>query len=79
MNGVKKGNLIKPESIFSWRTLTLGCQKTKWKGMVMNSKYISENGQVGSWFKDVPYYIYQITDWLPSNRLIGELYRLMTH
>lgn len=45
MNRVKSGNLIKLESIFSQRTLTLDCQKTKRKGIVMNSKYVSENGQ----------------------------------
>lgn len=54
MNRVRDGNLIKLESIFSWRTLALYCQETKWKGIMMHSKYVSENGQVGSWFKELP-------------------------
>lgn len=48
MNRVKRGNLIKLESIFSQRTLALDCQKIKWKEIVMNSKYVSENGQMES-------------------------------
>ena len=48
MNRVKRGNLIKLESIFRQRTLALDCQKIKWKEIVMNSKYVSENGQVES-------------------------------
>lgn len=47
MNRVRDGNFIKLESIFSWGTLALDCQEIKWKGIMMNSKYISENGQVG--------------------------------
>lgn len=54
MNRVRNGNLIKLQSIFSWRTLALNCQETKWKGIMMNSKYVSENGQVGSFFKELP-------------------------
>lgn len=54
MNRVRNGNLIKLESIFSWRTLALDCQETKWKGIMMNSKYVSENGPGESQFKELP-------------------------
>lgn len=54
MNRVRNGNLIKLQSIFSQRTLALNRQETKWKGIMMNSKYVSESGQVGSRFKELP-------------------------
>lgn len=61
MNRVRNRNLIKLESIFSWRTLALDCQETKWKGIMMNSKYVSENGQGGITIQRIAYYFYQIT------------------
>lgn len=61
----------------SWRTLALDCQQTKWKSIVMNCIYVSENGQVGSGFKELPT-ISTKSVWLPSNHSIRELHNMTT-